>query len=151
MFSLMILPEAYIISDGEMTNQFAAPPISADSVRNAELRFQFGEIVFYTWTPKMAVVHYSTSSPDLPTEIRGNLKRLLPPEASGVIVRGLLPASYAQGVRIDRDAVQYVPHYKKGYLVDIDGEFEAYVSEHLSTKARQNIRRAVRKLKTLNK
>ena len=133
-----------------MTNRLAASFISADSVRKVAFRFQVGEIVFYTWMPQLALVYYCASEANKYAGIRGNLYGNLPPNADGVIIRGLPAHAHPEGIRTYGEAIEYVPRHNTSYLVKIEGQFEAYLATHLSTKPRQNIKRAVRKIKALN-
>jgi CelD/BcsL family acetyltransferase involved in cellulose biosynthesis len=127
-----------------------AAAIPVDSVRDVALRFQIGEAVFHTWKPRLALVYHSASMPHLLLEIRNNLQQLLPPNADGVIVRGLPAHGFSEGIHRYADAIQYVSKYQTSHLVEIDGQFDAYLAATLTTKSRQNITRAVRKFKAQN-
>jgi hypothetical protein len=127
-----------------------AAAIPADSVRDVALRFQIGEAVFHTWKPRLALVYHSAGTPHLLLEICNNLNQLLPSNADGVIVRGLPAYGFSEGIHRYDDAIQYVSKYQTSHLVEIDGQFDAYLAATLTTKSRQNITRAVRKFKAQN-
>lgn len=126
------------------------PTVPAETVRQVAMRFQLGKLRLHTWKLRLALLSHSCGQLRMAYDLATHLTRVLPEGADGVILRGLPPEHFPEGLRWTSAALNYVPRHSATHLVDLSGAFETYLANQLSAKSRQNIKCAVRKLQALN-
>lgn len=118
--------------------------------RPVKLKFALGELVFWEWTPKLAILEPSgpiTETQKIPEA--SILNTHLKNDTDGILARRVDIAQALDEITVDNGLIFYTQPRVDHFFIEINCDFDVYLSS-FSSKSRQNIIRSVRKIESSN-